>query len=89
MVLCTRIYGSTGEHAYRKRLLDRMTVGRNELSDGLVYFLEDSQQTMPAPECSIVLSIVDGCPPTAPTAVGDPPTANRRRLPSNRSNRRQ
>ena len=33
---------------------------RTELPNGPIYVLEDSQDTMPAPECSSFLSIVDG-----------------------------
>ena len=33
VVLCTPDWGTTGEHAYWRRLLDRMTVGRTELPD--------------------------------------------------------
>ena len=60
MVLCTPDWGTTGEHAYWMRLLDPMTVGRTELPDGPIYFPEDSQETMPAPEWGSFLSIVDG-----------------------------
>ena len=34
MVLCTPDWATTGEHAYWRRLLDRMTVGRTELPNG-------------------------------------------------------
>ena len=34
VVLCTPNWGTTGEHAYGRRLLDRMTVGRTELPNG-------------------------------------------------------
>ena len=55
-----RPWGITGEHAYLRRLLDRMTVGRTEVPNGPIYVPEDSQETMPAPECVSLLSIVDG-----------------------------
>ena len=60
VVLCTPDWGTTGEHAYWRRLLDRMTVGRTELPNGAIYVPEDFQEAMPAPEWGIVLSIVDG-----------------------------
>ena len=59
-VLCTPDRSTTGEHAYWRRLLDRMTMGRTELPDGPIYVFEDSQKTMPAPEWGNFLSIVDG-----------------------------
>ena len=60
MLLCTPDWGTTGEHAYWRRLLDRMTVGRTELCNDPIYVPEDSQETMPAPEWGSSLSIVDG-----------------------------
>ena len=60
MVLCTPDWGTTGEHAYWRRLLDRMTVGRTELPNGPIYVPEDSQETMPAPEWGSFLSNLDG-----------------------------
>ena len=60
VVLCTPHWGTTGEHAYWRRLLDRMTVERTELPNGPIYVPEDSQETMPAPEWGSFLSIVDG-----------------------------
>ena len=60
VVMCTPDWGSTGEHAYWGRLLDRMTVGRAELPNGSIYVPDDSQETMPAPEWGSFLSIVDG-----------------------------
>ena len=60
VVLCTHNWGTTGEHAYCRRLLDRMTVGRTDLSNGPIYVPEDSQETMPAPKWGSFLSIVDG-----------------------------
>ena len=60
VILCTPDWGTTSEHAYWRQPLDRMTVGRTELSNGPIYFLEDSQETMPAPEWSSFLCIVDG-----------------------------
>ena len=50
VVLCTPDWGTTGEHANWRRLLDCMTVGRTELPEGPIYVPEDSQETMPAPE---------------------------------------
>ena len=60
MVLCTPHWGTTREHASWRRLLDRVTVGRTELPNGPIYVLEDSQETMPAPEWGSFRSIVDG-----------------------------
>ena len=60
MILCTPNWGTTGKHAYWRRLLDSMTVGRTELPNGPIYVPEDSQETMPAPEWGGFLSIVDG-----------------------------
>ena len=60
MIPCTPDWGTTGEHAYRRRLLDRMAVGGTELPSGPIYISEDSQETMPAPEWGSFLSIVDG-----------------------------
>ena len=60
VVLCTPHWGTTGEHAYWRRLLDHMTVGRTELPNGLIYVPEDCQETIPAPEWGSFLSIVDG-----------------------------
>ena len=59
VVLCTPDWGSTGEHAYWRRLLDRMTVGRTELPNDPIYIPEDSHETMPAPEWGSFMSIVD------------------------------
>ena len=60
VVLCSPGWGTTGEHAFWRRLLDRMTVGRSELPNGPVYVPEDSQETMPSLECRRFLSILDG-----------------------------
>ena len=60
LVLCTPDCGTTGEHAYWRRLLDRMTRGRTELPNCSIYVTEDSQETMSAPERGSFLSIVDG-----------------------------
>ena len=60
VVLCTPDWGTTGQHAYWRRLLNRMTVGRTELPNCPIYVPEDSQETMPAPEWGSFLSIVDG-----------------------------
>ena len=37
VVLCTTDWGTPGKHAYWRRLLDRMTVGRIELPDGPIH----------------------------------------------------
>ena len=69
MILCTPDSGTTGEHAYWRRLLDRMIVGRTELPSGLFYVPEDSQETMPAPEWHSFLFVVDGS--VNPVSVSD------------------
>ena len=66
MVQCTPDWGTTGEHAYWRRLSDRMTVGRPELSNGPIYIPEDSQETMPAADWRSFLSILDGSPNSVP-----------------------
>ena len=66
--LCTPNWSTTVEHAYWRRLLDCMTVGRTELPDGPIYVPEDSQETMPAPEWGSFMSIVDGAPNSVPVS---------------------
>ena len=46
VVMCTLHWGCTGEHAYWRRMLDRMTVGRVQLPDGPIYVPEDSDTAM-------------------------------------------
>ena len=60
LILCTPNWGTTGEHAYWRCLMYRMTVGRTELPNSPIFIPEDSQETMPAPEWGSFLSIVDG-----------------------------
>ena len=60
VVMCTPDWGCSGEHAYCRRLLDRMTVGRVQLPDSPIYVPEDSDTAMQAPERAIFLYIVDG-----------------------------
>ena len=60
VVMCTPDWGCTGEHAYWRRMLDGMTVGRLQLLDGPMYVPEDSDTAMQAPEWASFLSIVDG-----------------------------
>ena len=60
VVMCTPDWGCSGEHAYWRRLLDRMTVGRVQLPDGPIYMPEDSDTAMQAIEWRSFLSIVDG-----------------------------
>ena len=60
VVLCTPDPGCSGGHAYWRRMLDRMTVGREQLPDSLIYAPEDSDTAMQAPEWASFLSIVDG-----------------------------
>ena len=60
VVMCTPDWGCSGEHAYWRRMLERMTVGRLQLPDGPIYVPEDSDTAFQTPECSSFLSIVDG-----------------------------
>ena len=60
VVMCTPDWGCSGEHAYWRRLLNRMTVGRVRLPHGPISVLEDSDTAMQAPEWATFLSIVDG-----------------------------
>ena len=58
--MCTPDWGCSGEHAYWRRMLDRMTVGRVQLPNGPIYVPEDSDTAMQAPEWASFSSIVDG-----------------------------
>ena len=60
VVMCTPDWGCSSEHAYWRRMLDRMTVGRVHLPEGPIYVPEDSDTAMQAPEWASFLSIVDG-----------------------------
>ena len=60
VVMCTPDWGCSGEHAYWRRMLDRMSVGRVQLPDGPIYVPEDSDTAMQAPEWASFLSSVDG-----------------------------
>ena len=60
VVMCTPDWGCSGEHAYWRCMLDRMTVGRVQLHDGPVYVPEDLDTAMQAPDWASFLSIVDG-----------------------------
>ena len=66
MLLCTLDWGTTGERAYSRRLLDRMSVGRTELPNDPIHVPEDSQDTMAAPKWGSFLSINDGSPNPVP-----------------------
>ena len=44
--MCTPDWGRSGEHAFWRRMLDRMTVGRVQLPDGPIYVPEDSDTAM-------------------------------------------
>ena len=68
VVVCSPDWGTTGEPAYWRRLLDCLTVGRTELPHGPIYIPEDSQETMPPPEWGSFLSIVDGSPNPVPAS---------------------
>ena len=59
VVMCTPDWGCSGEHAYWRRMLDRITVGRVQLPNGPIYVPEDSDTAMQAPEWASFLSIVD------------------------------
>ena len=58
VVMCTPDWGCSGEHAYWRRLLDRMTVGRVPLPDGPIYVPQDSDTAMQSPEWASFLSVV-------------------------------
>ena len=45
VVMCTPDWGCSGEHAYWRGMVDRMTVGRVQLPDGPIYVPEDSDTT--------------------------------------------
>ena len=60
VVMCTPDWGCSGEHAYWRRMLDPMTVGRVQLPYGLIYVPEDSDTAMQAPEWASLISTVDG-----------------------------
>ena len=60
VVMCTPDWGCSGEHAYWRRMLDRMTVGRVQLPDVPIYVPEDSDTAMQASEWASFLSIIDG-----------------------------
>ena len=59
VVMCTPDWGCSGEHAYWRPMLDRMTVGRVQLPNGPIHVPEDSDTDMQAPEWASSLSIVD------------------------------
>ena len=58
VIMCTPDWGCSGEHAYWRQLLDRMTVGRVQLPDGPIHVPEDSETAIHAPEWASLLSIV-------------------------------
>ena len=60
VVLCTPDWGCSSQHTYWRQLLDRMTVGRVQLTDSPIYVSEDSDTAMQAPEWASFLSIADG-----------------------------
>ena len=60
VVMCTPDWGCSVEHAYWRRMLDRMTVGSVQLPDSPIYVPEDSNTAMQAPEWASFLSIDDG-----------------------------
>ena len=58
VVMCTPDWGCSREHAYWRRMLDRMTVGRVQLPGSAIYVPEDSDTAMQAREWASFLSIV-------------------------------
>ena len=58
--MCTPDRGCSGEQAYWRRMLDRMTVGGVQLPDGPFSMLEDSDTAMQATEWASFLSLVNG-----------------------------
>ena len=60
VVMCTPDWVCSGEHAYGRRMLDRMTVERVQLPGGPIYVPEDADTAMQAPEWASFLSIVNG-----------------------------
>ena len=60
VVMCTHHWVCSGEHAYWRRMLDRMTVGRVQLPDGPSYVPQDSDTAMQVPVWGSFLSTVDG-----------------------------
>ena len=71
VVMCTPDWGCSGEHAYWRRMLDRMTVGRVQLPDSPIYVPEDSDTAMQGTEWASFLSIVDGSLNPVPLCVLD------------------
>ena len=59
IVMCTPDWDCAGEHAYWRRLPDRMTVGRVQLPDVPIYVPEDSNTALQTPDWARFLSIVD------------------------------
>ena len=60
VVMCTPDWGCSGEHAYWRRMLDRMTFGGVQFPDSPIYVPEDSDTGMQAPEWASFLSVIDG-----------------------------
>ena len=58
--MCTPEWGCSGDNAFWRRMLDRMTKGRMQLPDAPIDVPEDSDTAMQAPEWASFLSIVDG-----------------------------
>ena len=54
--MCTPDWGCSGERAYWRRMLGRMTMGRVQLPDTPIYVPEDSDIAMQAPEWASFLS---------------------------------
>ena len=59
VVMCTPDWGCSGEHAYWRRMLDRMNVGRVQVPDSAMYVPEESDTAMQAPEWASFLSVVN------------------------------
>ena len=60
VVMCTPDWDCSGEHAYWRRMLDRMTMGRVQPPNGPMYVPEDSDTAMQAPDWASLLSILHG-----------------------------
>ena len=60
VVMCTPDWGCSGEDAYWRHMLDRMTVGEVQLPNDPICVPKDSETAMQAPEWASFVSFVDG-----------------------------
>ena len=67
--MCTPHWGCSGEHAYWRRLLNQMTLGRVQLPDDHIYVPGDSDTAMQAPERASFFSMVNGSLNLVPLSV--------------------